>query len=125
MLDVKELCERLAKFHWSPRLPTTYVTGMGTGLGVAAPTCYGTFNLVWASHELDTVADHWAALQTFGFQVPYSTQVVAGAQLSDWLTLLNPQEFSFWYEDNKRKVSSHSRKNIEKALDGLHNIQRI
>jgi hypothetical protein len=125
MLDVKELCERLSKFHWSPRHPSTYLTDQGKGLGNLAEHCYGSFNLIWATHPLETRQDHLNAISAFTTQRIHSTQIVKRVPLSDWLTLLNPQEFSHWYASNRNYVNSHSRTNIEKALYAIQNVQRL
>lgn len=124
MLDVKELCERLSRFHWSPNHPRSYTLN-GKGLGNLAPHCYGSFNLIWASYPLNTVEEHVKAISAFTVQRVHSTQVVKGVQLADWLTLMTPSEFSYWYADNGNSLHKQSRINIEKALYAVQNIQRI
>ena len=116
MLDVKELCTKLAKYHWSPKLPTSYVVPGGAGLGTIAPNCYGTFNLVWANQRLLTQEDHRQAIMLFIEQRLRSEQMIRGAPLADWLTLLTAKEFSYWYAANGSKVHAASRVVIERAL---------
>ena len=125
MLDPKELCNRLAKYYWSPKHPKTYVTEQGRGLGVLADRCYGSFNLVWATHKLDTPQDHITAITSFTNQQLQSSQVVKGAEMSTWLTLLTPHELSYWYKDNAIYVNKLTRMNIEKALYALQHVQRV
>ena len=125
MLDVKELCARLSKFHWSPKPPHTYVTAQGHGLGSLAHNCYGSFNLIWATHSLETREDHLKAISAFSTQRLHSTQIVKKVPLSDWLTLMNPQEFGHWYARNGNCVNIQSRMNIEKALYAIQNVQRL
>lgn len=117
MLDVKELCDRLSRYHWSPQPPSTYTLGQGRGLGAIAHNCYGTFNLIWATHELDTTEQHLTAIKAFSVQRTHSEQVVKGAAISDWMTLLNPAELAVWYRSNGVYVNIHTRQNIEKALN--------
>ncbi len=125
MLDVKELCDRLSKFHWSPKPPEAYVTAQGKGLGSIAHSCYGSFNLIWTTHPLETREDHLKAISAFSLQRVHSTQIVKRVPLSDWLTLMNPQEFAHWYTRNANYVNSHSRVNIVKALYAIQNLQRL
>ena len=125
MLDPKQLCQRLAKYYWSPRHPSTYVTEHGRGLGVLANRCYGSFNLIWASHKLDTTQDHIVAITSFTEQQLQAHQMVKGAELGTWLTLLTPHELSFWYKDNAVYINRLTRTNIEKALYALQHVQRI
>ena len=125
MLDPKQLCERLSKYYWSPKHPKTYVTPEGRGLGMLADRCYGSFNLIWATHKLDTPQDHIAAITSFTHQQIQATQVVKGAEMSTWLTLLTPYEMAFWYKANAVYVNKLTRTNIEKALHAIHNVQRI
>jgi hypothetical protein len=125
MLDPKELCKKLAKYYWSPVHPSQYVTPEGRGLGVLAHGCYGSFNLIWATHQLKTRQDHIDAISAFSVQKAHMTQFVKGAEMSTWLTLLTPHELSFWYKDNGVYVNKLTRINIEKALYALQHVQRI
>lgn len=124
MLDIKQMCERLSKFHWSPDLPKTYTID-GNGLGNLAHNCYGSFNLIWAAYPLVTVEDHMTAIGAFTTQRLHSTQIVKNVPLSDWLTLMNPVEFSYWYRDHCNYLHKQSRINIEKALYAIQNVQRL
>lgn len=68
MYDVKAMCERLAKFYWSPERPETYVIehqGKPAGLGKVACRDYAAFNLVWLTHadRLDSYQGQWDAVQ--------------------------------------------------------------
>ena len=124
MLDIKEMCERLSKFYWSPKHPSHYTVSQG-GLGAVAVNCYGSFNLIWATHPLETKQDHIKAIEAFSTQRVHSTQVIKNVPLSDWLTLMNPKEFGHWYARNANYVNIHSRNNIEKALYAVQNVQRL
>lgn len=121
MLDVRELCTKLTHYHWSPKLPQSYVLDSGKGLGTIAANCYGTFNLIWATHKLESTNDHLAAITAFTVQRPKSEQIIRGAPLHDWLTLLNAHEFSYWYAKNGGKVNHESKVLIDKALLNLSN----
>ncbi len=125
MIDPKELCKRLARYYWSPKHPKTYLTPEGRGLGRLADKCYGSFNLIWATHRLETVQDHVVAITGFMEQSLQTGQVVKGAELGTWLTLLTPHELSYWYKDNKTSVNKLTRINIEKALYAIQHVQRV
>jgi hypothetical protein len=126
MIDVKELCAKLAKYHWSPKHPRTYVLQNGRGLGRIAHQSYGAFNLTYAGYKLETAQDHSRAIDIFTQQVQECTEIIVHNQeLGDWLTQLNAKEFAGWYKVNKDSIGGLSRYNIERALDALDNIQRI
>lgn len=119
MQDVRELVARLSQYHWSPNHPSSYLTPEGRGLGKMAHACYGSFNLIWATHSLQTVDDHVIAMGAFSEQVELSKQVIKDTELGWWLTLLQPHEFAVWFRDNRQKVNSKSRSRIVKALNAL------
>ena len=126
MIDVRALCEKLAKFHWSPKHPSTYVLTNGRGLGRISHQSYGAFNLIWSGYKLDTPKDHGRAIEIFTQQVSECTEIIVhGQELGDWLTQLNAKQFASWYPDRKDQIGGLSRYNIERALDALDNIQRI
>jgi hypothetical protein len=125
MTEVKQLVARLSRYYWSPNHPTTYTTPEGRGLGRLAPECYGTFNLVWATHKLDTVQDHLKAISAFTEQKALASEVVKGAEIGSWLTLLQPHEMAFWLQENRGQVSRKTRTNIERALNALQDLRRV
>ncbi len=117
MIDVRALCDKLAKFHWSPKHPSTYVLSNGRGLGRIAQQSYGAFNVVYLGYKLETVQDHGRAIEIFTQQVQECSEIVVhGQELGDWLTQLSPKQFETWYVANKSSVGGLSRYNIERAF---------
>lgn len=125
MHRVKTLCSKLSKYYWSTLHPSEYTLPSGRGLGMVAHTSYGAFNLIWAGYPLVTIEDHARAIEAFMHQSLLNTQVIHGAELDTWLTLLSKDEFGCWYESTKHLIRPNDRLNIERAVYGMERLQKF
>lgn len=125
MEKLKRLITKLEKFYWSPRLPETYVLPGGQGLGRIAGQNYAAFNLVWATHRLESEQDHLDAVKLFARLGTFTAQKVGDCELQDWITLQTPTEFAAWYTSNRHIVNPGVRPTIEAAINAVGRLQAI
>ena len=102
---VKELCEKLANYHWSPMHPSNYVIPAGfrkvKGIGLIAKQDYGAFNLAWAAsaNKWKTEEDQGVLIQLFSMYQKHTHYLINNVPVGDWLCLLKPKGFSFLIEN--------------------------
>jgi hypothetical protein len=125
--SLNKLLFKLGKYYWTPVHPSHYVyreKGAPKGLGVLAHLDYGLFNLTWSVFPLATPEQHARASAFFVHHLGKMPDV-AGANLSDWLTLLTPQEFSDWHKKAYTEIPADYNQIINLSLDVLGQVQYL
>jgi len=49
--NMQQMLQKLTKWYWSDKFPTSYVDGRGAGLGRVALDAPGAFNVTWAKYR--------------------------------------------------------------------------
>lgn len=131
-LGVRQLCEKLAHFYWSPSHPSSYlakhpVSGAYVGLGRIAHECYGSFNIAYLSvgRNLSSLTQHELAIQFFVAAKKEMAFEVDGYPLSSYLMLLTEREFLEWYSKKRDQIPKESCICIDRAFFNVHKLREI
>lgn len=125
-----QLCEKLAKWHWSPEFPTSYVTPQGAGLGKVAFDNPAAFNLAWLRHskQLTTIDDHKAAVNYFvTVGRILDTPLINKHPIDIFVTTLSAPAFKIVYDRNRATLPANVSSIIDLAFANgpLPNVQRF
>ena len=120
-MEAKHWLDKLGKFHWSPKIPTSYVfhnkAGDAVGIGTLAAKDYGAFNIVWANNRvIDNPQIHLKCIQEWCLITRHTNVELHGATLGTWLTLLTMEEFMGWLSRNSQKLPKEFRDYAARAL---------
>ncbi len=134
-MTFKDLCNRLRKFYWSDKHPSSYVIchpaieNRVAGIGSIAHECYAAFNLAYAltGKNLHTLQGQRAMVDKFTqLQTDCRlTQIVDGAELSDTILVLDQEAFGVWYTDNRQHITEACRDVLDKIYQTHEPVQHI
>ena len=124
---VRKLYDKLERFYWSERHPTSYViphpeTGANVGIGLIAMRCPGAFNLAYANvgGKLETLEAHQTAIRSMVTCDRLSQFSIKSQPMSAWLTLLTENEFRLWVKDVKYDTVGSA-----KSLEEIREMLRV
>ena len=131
-ISVRQLCEKLAHFYWSPMHPDTYLvkhphTGADIGIGRIAHECYASFNLAYLTvgRNLSNINQHNLAIQNFIAAKRELAAEIEGHPLSSYVLVMSEREFQAWYAKNKASIPTEACICIDRAFHNVHKLREI
>jgi hypothetical protein len=117
-MDAKSFIQSLPPTYWSQNHPSTYTLRFDNrtiGIGVLAPRCFGTWNLIHNKFDWTSFKGHEMGVLAWPLIARALTVEAHGAPLADTVVALGPKQWPIWWKANRQSLPPECRTPIDHA----------